>query len=530
MGTKIKRRALLRQAASLGTGSLLAAVTASRAAAPGSAAAAAPAPHAGTLRYAHYAEPATLDAHWTTAAIVGDITRFMYEGLFALDARSEARPMLMASWTMAPTRQAYTFALRRGVRFHDGREMTADDVVASLRRWGRLAPQGRQIFAHVAGLAGKDRYTVQMDLREPDVLVPVALAEPGQWAVVYPRDVVEAAGDRPIQRWVGTGPYRLVEHIPDQHIKLVRFDGYTPRPEPPDGLAGARVAHFDTVLILPVPDPAVRIAGVQKGEYDFAHSVPPDEYARLRQDPRVVTYVERSASWLLGQFNKREGVMTRKPLRQAVQAALNMQPVMAGAFGPRVLWRLDPGLLPREHYLYTQAGGALYDQHNARRARELLQAAGYRGEPVRWMTSPERPTYYNATQIAAAQLQAVGLNVTQVTVDWATLLSQRTHPQLWDMFTTGMLAPLVDPTLILPLLPGWPGWYQSRDMSALLALLSRQGAPAVRKELWARAQALFYDDAVGIKFGDFFDLHLHRPNLKGITGAPLLDLVNCSIG
>lgn len=478
----------------------------------------------GTLRYAHYAEPPTLDAHWSTAAIVGDITRFTSEGLFTLNSRSEPRPLLVESWKISPDRKTYTFVLRREIPFHNGRELTADDVVASLARWGRIAVQGREIFAQVSSLTATDRYTVLLELREPNTLVPAALANPGQWAVIYPKEVIDEAGTGMIRRPVGTGPYRLVEHIPDRHIRLERFDRYRPRAEPADGLAGARPARFDTILVLPVPDPAVRIAGVQKGEYDFAHAIPPDEYTRLRQDSRVATYVEPSASWLIGQFNKRTGVLTNKRLRHAILAALDMEKIMSGAFGPRALWRLDPSLMPREHYMWTDAGKEFYDQKNLQRARQLLAEAGYRGEPIRWLTSPERPTYYDATQIAKAQLESAGLKVDLVVVDWATLLSRRTHAELWDLFTTGMLAPLTEPTFLLAVLPNWPGWYESREMSGFLTLLRRQSDPKVRLDLWRRAQTLYWEDAVAIKFGDFFVLHLHRRALKGITGSPLLDL------
>ncbi len=478
----------------------------------------------GTLRYAHYAEPPTLDIHWTTAAIVGDITRFIYEGLFALNSKSDPVPLLAQSWRVSPDRQTYTFVLRQGIQFHSGRELNADDVVASLARWGRIASRGRELFAQVAGLTAADRHTVVMKLREPNALVASTLAFPGQWAAIYPKEIVDEFGNNQIRKFVGTGPYRLVEHVPDRHIRLERFDRYQPRAEPADGLAGGRAANFDAILIIPVPDPAVRIAGVQRGDYDFAHAVPPDEYDRLRTDSRVATYVEPSASWLIGQFNKRQGVLTNKPLRHAILAALDLDKVMSGAFGPRALWRLDPSLLPKETSMWTDVGKEYYNQKNPERAKKLMAEAGYRGEPIRWLTSPERPTYFDATQVAKAQLEAVGLKVELVTTDWATLLTRRNRPDAWDIFTTGMLAPLTDPTLLLAILPNWPGWYESREVGGIMKLLTRHADPKVRLDQWRRAQKQYWEDAASIKFGDFFVLHLHRRELKGIVGSPLIDL------
>ncbi len=478
----------------------------------------------GTLRYAHYAETPTLDMHWTTAAITGDITRFVYEGLFALNSKSEPVPLLVQTYKVSPDRQTHTFVLRQGIQFHHGREMNADDVVASLNRWGRISSRGRELFSQISSLAASDRYTVQMRLREPNALVAATLAYPGQWAVIYPKEVVDEVGTNQIRRFIGTGPYRLAEHIPDRHIKLERFDRYQPRTEPADGLAGARPANFDTILIIPVPDPAVRIAGVQRGDYDFAHAIPPDEYDRLRQDSRVAPYIEPSASWLVGQFNKRQGILTNKTLRHAALAALDLDKIMSAAFGPRALWRLDPSLMPKETTMWTDVGKEYYNQRNPDRARKLLAEAGYKGEPVRWLTSPERPTYYDATQVAKAQMEAAGFKVELVTTDWATLLTRRNRPEAWDIFTTGMLAPLTDPTLLLAILPNWPGWYESREVAGIIKLLTRHADPKVRLDQWRRAQKQFWEDAAAIKFGDFFVLHLHRRELKSVIGAPIIDL------
>ncbi|MBI4277860.1 MAG: ABC transporter substrate-binding protein [Armatimonadetes bacterium] len=481
----------------------------------------------GTLRYAHYAEPPTMDAHWTTAAQTSDISRFVMEQLFALDSKLRPQPLLVERFTTSADRKVYTFSLRQGIMFHHGREMVADDVVASLRRWGGLGANGRELFALVDSLSAKDKYTVEMRLKEPNALVTVYLALPGQAAVIYPKEVAEEAGRGRARRIIGTGPYRLVEHLPDRHIKLERFAQYKPRSEPGDGLAGKREAYFDTVMILPIPDPAVRIAGIQKGEYHFAHAVPPDEYNRLRQYPQIVAFVVPCASWLIGQMNKIQGPLTNKKLRQAIQAALDMEKVMSAAFGPKELWRLDPGLMPKEHYMWTDAGKELYNQKNVERARTLLREAGYQGQPVRWMTSPERTTYYTASLVAKSQLEAAGIKMEMVLVDWATLISRRNRADAWDLFTTGQLAPLVDPVVnVLPLLPNWPGWYESRDMAAFLKLMSRHTEVGVRKDLWQRAQRLFYEDAVTIKFGDFFVLHAMRRELRGVTGSPVLAFLN----
>lgn len=107
----------------------------------------APAPQpvrGGVLRIALIGEPPTLDLHWTTALITQDITSNIYEGLLAMNSKFEISPMLAEKWTLSRDRLTYTFTLRRGIRFHHGKEMTAEDVIASLTRWGRISTGGRR--------------------------------------------------------------------------------------------------------------------------------------------------------------------------------------------------------------------------------------------------------------------------------------------------------------------------------------------------------------------------------------------------
>lgn len=473
----------------------------------------------GVFRMAHIGEPPTLDLHLTTAVIVQDIMLHVYEQLFALTSRFEPKPMLVDTWQVSPDRLTYTFRLRRGVRFHHGRELTADDVVASLARWGRLSTRGRALFGVVRSLAADDPQTVVLRLKEPYGLVLVDLALPLQGAAIYPREVVDEAGSGPIRRFIGTGPYRFVEHIPDRHVRLERFDGYAARTEAPDGFTGRKVAYFDSLVFVPVPDVAVRIAGVQRGEFHFADSAPQDDYARLQADPNLAPFIPPVPLWLTTVFNKRTGPFTNPKLRQAWLAALDMEQIMRGTFGNPRFWRLDPALLPRPHYMWTDVGKERYNQKNPERARQLLAEAGYRGEPIKWMTTMEYQAYGISAQIAKPMLERVGFVFDFQVVDWATLISRRNRPELWDALNTAQLT-FPDPTQVLVLNPTWPGWYQSRDMQAMMTLLERHTDPKVRMEIWKRAQRLFWEDVPAIKYGDYFLLHVHRRELRGYVGQP----------
>jgi peptide/nickel transport system substrate-binding protein len=474
----------------------------------------------GVLRIAHIGEPPTLDWHWSSGAIVSHILNNIYEAPVAMDARFQVHPMLAEKVQLSANRLTYTFALRKGVKFHTGKEMTSEDVQASLERWGRVNFRGRIVFANVESVSSPDPYTVVVKLKEPYALLLQDIGSFQSPAAVYPKDVVDEAGATgPIRRFVGTGPYRLVERIPDRHIRLDRFDAYASRSEAADGNAGRKQAFLDSIYFVPIPDMAVRIAGVRRGEFQFAEQISSDQHDQLRTDSNLVPYVATLPFWNAAIFNNRAGLMSNAKIRQAFLAAIDDEPVMRAAFGPKQFWRLDAGVMPKEHPMYTDAGKEFYNQKNPNKARRLLQESGYRGEPVRWMTTTEFPHQAVSAQVVKPMLERAGFVVDLQVMDWATLVGRRVRPELWDVFSS-QIAFFPDPVFQVPLQHTWPGWWSHRDGIAMMELLRRHTNPRTRLDIWRRLQRTWYEDAGSVKFGDYFEMHLHRRELRGFVENP----------
>src|SRR2546426_12503460 len=110
------------------------------------------------LRVGNLGEPPALDAHWTTASITETLTNHIYEGLYSLDSGARPIPMLAEGHTVSKDGLAYTFKLRQGIKFHNGKEMTSEDVVASLTRWGKQSSYGKALFSQVAEFRAVDKY------------------------------------------------------------------------------------------------------------------------------------------------------------------------------------------------------------------------------------------------------------------------------------------------------------------------------------------------------------------------------------
>jgi len=338
----------------------------------------------GVLKAAMIGEPPTLDLHTTTAVIVQHITWHIYETLYTYDRNYNPIPLLVESHTVTDKGRTYTFKLRHGVKFHNGKEMTSADVVASLNRWGRLATPGKQFWKNVEGLEAKDPYTVAMYLKDTSGALLMGLARPNNGAVIYPKEIVDAAGDNQVKEFIGTGPYRFVEHKPDRHVKVVRFKEYAARTDAPDGFGGKRTAYLDEILFIPVPDVAVRQAGIETGEYHYSQQLQQDAYDRLKTIQGVAPVIIKPSNWSTAVLNHKQGLMTDKRIRQAFQATLDLEPIMAAGFGNKAFYRLDPGLsFPEQPQWHSKAGGELYNQKNAAKAKKLLQQAGYAGQPVR---------------------------------------------------------------------------------------------------------------------------------------------------
>ena len=329
----------------------------------------------GTLRVANTGEPPTLDYSATTVGVTSNIATAIFETPFAFDASWRPQPMLVESHAMSPNGLTHTFKLRRGVLFHNGKEMTSEDVVASLTRWGKVGSRGIVVFNQVEAVTAPDKYTVVMSLKEPFAPLLAFLALPSSAAAIMPKEIAEATPAGPVTQYVGTGPYRFVEWIPNRHIKLARWDKYVPRSEAASGYAGRRDPLVDEVIYYPVGNVATRIAGVQAGDYDIADAVSTDLYAELKGDARVVPDVHEPGSWLVFFFNKKAGIMANVKLRQAVMAALSDAADPAGHRGESRPLPADAQHLSEGHALVHGGRSALVQPGQ----RPEGEAAGGRG-------------------------------------------------------------------------------------------------------------------------------------------------------
>jgi len=473
----------------------------------------------GIIKVAMIGEPPSVaDAMFTTTTVTSDITRHLYEGLFARSATYSPKPMLVDKYTLSDDGLHYEFTLRKGVKFHNGKDLVAADVVASLKRWGMLTGRGKSVVARMVenGIKAKDALTVTMDFKEPAGVLLNFLAEIE--AFIMPEDIATSAGKDKLSdnKLIGTGPYMFKEHQVDRIIRLVRYDGYQAREEATDGLTGKKVAYADEIQIFPVPDVTVATNGVITGQYHFATTVDNDQFDTLKNDPNCVPVIVKPSGWLLINYNKRKGLFADKRIRQAVGLSFDRQEALIAAYGRKELTQLDPGLAAPETVWGSQVSRDIYLRKDPETAKALLKEAGYNGQVVRWLTTKEYPYHYNTAAYIKQEMEAIGMKVELVVSDWATVVQRRANPDLYEMIIVGLSSTAHPATQVFND-KEWPGWWDSADKDQIVARMLQESDPAKSKAAIEDYQRLIYSDFPFTKIGDSYALQALRKEVQGFT-------------
>ena len=469
----------------------------------------------GTLKWAMIGEPPALDPMFTTATVTANFGWHVYEGLFIRNNAQTPKPMLLEKYEPSSDGKKATMTLRKGVLFHNDKEVTSADVEASLKRWADIAPRGKQIFGAVESMQVTDKYTVALNFKEPRAgILPIFLA-PSETIVMPAEDVAKYGKDK-IATPIGTGPYKFVEHQPDRMVRMQRNDKYVAREDAPDGPAGKKTAYIDEIQYIPVPEESVRADGVGTGEYHYGDSLAPDSYARVNGVPNVTADIGKPYYWAMAHFNKKEGMFTNVKLRQAALAATSVDPIAAAAFGVPEFYRLDPSIAAPETPWFTDEGKDVFNKPDLEKAKALLKEGGYDGTPVRWMSTKEYFYNYNAGVVFKQQLEAVGFKIDLQVMDWATLVKRRSDSKEYDIFVTAhesyahpVLQPFVGDT--------WPGWWTMPEKNEVAAKIMAETDEQKQLDLIKQLQRLFYTDVPAIKYGEYFVLRARSNKVMGTT-------------
>ena len=462
------------------------------------------------LNIAINANPPTLDAHAANTNIVGCIGSHIYEPLFAMNGDNVPTAVLAESYELNDDGTVYTIKIRQGIKFHNGQEMTADDVVPSMTNWlaksTKATPLAGTTFEKV------DDYTITMTLPAPYSGALDILAGNVQFAAIYPKSSLDNAGETGITEFIGTGPYKLAEWKQDQYVHLTKFDGYQQPAGASSGFTGEKTAATPDIYFRVVTDETTRIAGLQTGEYDIAEGISLEQYDALAADPNVAVYTKTGGTLNLF-FNTTKGIMAKKEMRQAIMACLNCDDIMMASYVNPNLYSLNQGWMNPNSATWGSQNGEYYNQNNPAKAKELLAAAGYNNEEILLVTTPDYPEMYNATLVVQQQLIAAGINAKVEQFDFATFMQHRSDPEQFSLFITSNSYNILPVTLSV-LNPSWAG-LEAPEVAEYIAAIKSAASTEEAAAKWQELEGFLYEFGAASVLGHYSGVEATVAGVEG---------------
>lgn len=456
----------------------------------------------GILAAAISADPEGLDPHVTSAYSSFEVLINIYNTLVGADENLNITPMLAESWEVSDDNLTWTFHLREGVKWHNGRELTADDVIYSYERI--LDPETGSGNAWHLSLV--DSMEAPNDL---DVVIHLSAPSPNLLAMlagpmmsIVPKEIVDdgTISTHPI----GTGAFRFVEYVPGDHVTLEANPDYWEKGLP----------YVDGVVFKPIPDETVRVTNLLAGEVDWVDGIPPSRVTEMATSGEVIVgKVNAGDYWYIGVNT------TRKPfddvrVRQAIAYAIDRKEVTEAA-----MWDIataNQGPIPSNSFWYNDYQP--YDQ-DLDKARQLLAEAGYpNGFDTEFMPTTAYEETVRAAQVLQAQLSQIGINAEIRTLEWTTWLQEEGEGN-FDMYLCGWLN-MYDPDQYFYSqhhsgeIYNFTG-YSNPKADELMEAGRVETDLAARKAIYDELQKIIIDDSPYIYLYNPAKVHAWQPYVRG---------------
>ena len=489
-----------------------------------------------TLRLRMNGDINTLDPIATTNFTIRNAAYLMYDTLFALDSNYEPQPQMAEGYTLSDDELTYTITLRDGLKFHDGSDVTAEDVVASIKRWGKADSLGKTLFTKVDSLTAADDKTVVLKMTSPWGQVIPALAKvSSNIPVIMPAEMAARDASDPIAIPMGSGPYMLVpdEWVPGSIAVFKKFEDYVPRSEPADMAAGGKVAHFDRVELVYIPDTMTAVDALIAGEIDWMEEVPSDLLALFEDVDSAKTIAARqSGNSLQLVVNHLNPPFDNVKIRQALQLSLEQMPFLLAQYGSNPDLYLECAAVffcdsPYE----SNANTDRILKRDVAKAKEMLKEAGYDGTPVFIMHVTDIPAQDASYSVLKPMLEEVGFVVKEQMADWATVGSRRASREPvdkggWNVFFTGwgfvdQSNPMTNVYVAGACDDGWFGWACSEELQELRRKFADAQTQEERKQLAERMQIVTHDLVSYVPLGQSFPSQGIATNLEGYIESPV---------
>ncbi len=361
----------------------------------------------GTLTAGVAADAATLDPHMSGSSFDRQLFHALYNPLVNIDRDLKIVPDLAESWEV-PDPATYVFRLRKGVRFHDGTELTAEVAKWNFERMMGEKSQRRSELTPVDHVEVVDPVTVRIKLKTP--FAPFLSLLTDRAGMMVSRAAVEKHGADFATHPVGTGPFGLVEWVRKDHVTLKKFPGYF-KPGLP---------YLDGLNFRVIPDDSVKLTNLRTGAVDIIDAIPPKDVGTVKRDPQIVFTESAGLGYSDVILNLKRAPFASAALRQALAVAIDRDAIQ------RVIFfntgRPSQGPIAPGHFAYEPAF-APFKADPARVKAKLAEG----GEPNGFsftMKVINTPLQIQIAQLLQAQAREAAIDVKIELLDFTTLLSQ----------------------------------------------------------------------------------------------------------
>ena len=492
-----------------------------------------PASAQSTLKIVMHSDLKILDPIWASAQISRTHGYMVYDTLFGLDGDLKPRPQMVDKWSVDPAGLVYTFGLRDGLAWHDGAPVTAEDCIASLRRWGSRDVMGLKLFSYVKDLSAPDAKTIRMELRQPYGLVLDSLAKPaGIVPFMMPKRVAAAPATQQIKDATGSGPFmfKADEWRPGDRVVYVKNPKYVARAEPPANFAGAKVAKVDRIEWLSIADSQTAVNALESGEVDAVEAVAHDLLPLLEKKKGVTVVKGAYANQYAMRPNWLHPPFDNPKIRLALGYAIDQTEFLKAAVGDPVFWRLCKSYFGCGTPLASDAGTQGLLEGNVAKAKALIKEAGYDGRPIVLLQVSDLASLANLGPVAKAQLERVGFTVDMRPADWQSHLARvmRKDPppdRGWNitLSSTGVLD-VVNPVTSLFLNAACDkasaGWPCDAKLEELRDAFAREPDAAKRQAIADAIQTRALQEGTHYPLGEWFSASAVSARTSGWVRPP----------
>jgi peptide/nickel transport system substrate-binding protein len=506
---------------------------------------AAPAPaQAQTLKVVMHSDLKILDPIWTTAYIVRNHGYLVWDTLFAMDEKFEVKPQMVDKYTVSDDKLTWTFTLRDGLEWHDGKPVTAEDCVASVKRWGARDSMGQKLLGVTKEMKVVDAKTFQLVLKEPYGLVLQSLGKPSSNVpFMMPKAVAEVDPNTQIERKdvIGSGPFifKADEWKPGEKVVYVKNTKYKPRSEAPSGLAGGKVVKVDRVEWLWISDVQTSMNALLAGEIDMIESPGHDLLPVLAKDKNVKLFNSNpTGNQYTFRFNTLQKPFDNAKIRTAAAIAMSQEPFLQAVIGDKQWYKECKAFFICGTPLETTAGMENVLNGDSAKAAAMLKEAGYDGTPIVLMQSTDLQVLTNLAPVAKAQLEKAGFKVDMQSMDWQTLVSRRVKKDPanaggWHAFLTSWVAA----DILNPVMAGFFnascdkamfGWPCDEQIEKLRDQFAKETDASKHKAIAEAVQKRWYEYPTHVNLGQWYAPVALRTTVEGNMSAPVTVFWNVS--